>query len=239
MKACNSVYRFTFPVPARRRLAAEHQCVARRAQPSQDADQGRHPVRGVRGRGRGQGARRAHDLQVRHRRRAVRRREGRRAGGSEEVPARGARAHHATLHARAREEEFHRARHRRAGAGLRQRRTRDGVDRRHLHGAQPRAARRTRVRHGQAGHAGRRARPQGSHGPRPVLRDSRGLQHRRRHEGARPRPGTRRQTPDHPGPRQRRAITRPSSATKAARSSSRSPNTRARSPIRTASIPRP
>ena len=40
------------------------------AQPSQASGQGRHPLRGRGQRGRGQGAGRAHDLQVRHRRRA-------------------------------------------------------------------------------------------------------------------------------------------------------------------------
>ena len=80
------------------------------------------------------------------------------------------------------EEELHRPRHRRAGARLRHRRARDGVDRRHLRGAQSRAARRARLRHRQAGDAGRRPRPARSHRPRPVLRAARGLRRRRRHE---------------------------------------------------------
>ncbi len=50
-----------------------------------------------------------------------------------------ARAHHAALHARAGEEELHRPGHRRAGARLRHRRARDGVDRRHVPGAPSRA----------------------------------------------------------------------------------------------------
>ena len=51
---------------------------------------------------------------------------------------RAAGAHHPALHRRAGEEELHRPGHRRAGARLRHRRARDGVDRRHLPGAQSR-----------------------------------------------------------------------------------------------------
>ena len=64
-----------------------HPRLARRAQPSQDAGQGRHPLRAGGLRGRGDGARRAHDLQVRDRRRAVRRRQGRHPHRPEELLA--------------------------------------------------------------------------------------------------------------------------------------------------------
>ena len=55
-----------------------------------------------------------------------------------------ARADHAPLHPRARQEELHRPGHRRARARLRHRRARDGVDCRHLRRAQPGTARRAR-----------------------------------------------------------------------------------------------
>ena len=164
------------PAAPRRRRDRSDPCMARRAQPPQDAGQGRHPLqpRGLR-RG-GHGAGRADDLQVRDRRRAVWRREGRHQDRAEGLFARRARAHHAPLRARAHEEGLPRPRHRRAGARLRHRRARDGVDGRHLCRAQSRAARCARLRHRQAGHPGRRARTQGSHRPRPVLRASRSLQ---------------------------------------------------------------
>ncbi len=61
-----------------------------------------------------EGARGADDLQVRACRRAVRRRERRRANRSVALYGRAARAHHAPLHARARSQAVHRSRHRRA-----------------------------------------------------------------------------------------------------------------------------
>ena len=73
--------------------------------------------------------------------------------------ARRARADHAPVHARADEEELHRPGHRRPRAGLRHRRAGNGVDRRHVSRAQPRHARWPRVRHRQTGVRGRGARP--------------------------------------------------------------------------------
>ena len=87
-----------------------HPRLARRTQPSQDAGQGRHPLRARSLRRGGDGARRAHDLQVRHRRRAVRRRQGRHPHRSEELLHRRARAHYAPLHARAGQERSSSAR---------------------------------------------------------------------------------------------------------------------------------
>ena len=94
----------------------------------------------------------------------------------ERILARRTRTRHAALYARTGQEGLHRPGHRRARARLRHRRARDVVDCRYLRGAEPRSARRARLRHRQAGHAGRRARTQGSHGPRTVLRAARGLQ---------------------------------------------------------------
>ncbi len=77
--------------------------------------------------------------------------------------------------------ELHRPRHRRAGARLRHRPARDGVDRRHLHGASTRArSTRLGLRHRQAGDPGRHPRPRRSHRARRLLRAARGVQRRPR-----------------------------------------------------------
>ena len=178
--------------------------LAGRTQPPQAADQGRHPLRPGRPRRGSDGAGRPHDLQVRHRRRALRRRQGRHQDRAQELHRRGTRADHAALHPRAGQEGLHRPRHRRAGAGLRHRRTRDGVDRRHLRGDASRAARRHRLRDRQAAHARRRQRPPRGHRARPVLRHPRGLLARRRHAGARPHDRPRGQARGRAGTRQRR-----------------------------------
>ena len=79
---CNRVYAFAFPVRHADGIDRSRARLARRAQPSQAADQGRHPLQPRGRRGGGEGARGADDLQVRDRRRAVRRRQGRRARSS-------------------------------------------------------------------------------------------------------------------------------------------------------------
>ena len=90
------------PGPTGRRRLRGHRGLARRAQPPQAARQGRHPLLARRERGRGDRARGPHDLQVRDRRRAVRRRQGRHQDRPAEDVRRAARAHHAPLHRRAR-----------------------------------------------------------------------------------------------------------------------------------------
>ena len=96
----------------------------------------------------------------------------------QKLHARPARTRHAALHARADQEELHRTRRRRAGAGLRHGRARDGVDRRHLPGDDAATdARRAGVRHRQARQPGRHPRPPGSHRTRAVLRAARGCAH--------------------------------------------------------------
>ena len=77
IKACKNLFYTSFPIKRDDGTHRGDARVAGRAQPPQAADQGRHPLRARRGRGRGAGAGRAHDLQVRDRRRAVRRRQGR------------------------------------------------------------------------------------------------------------------------------------------------------------------
>ena len=159
IKTCNSIYRISFPfrrpdgslesINAWRVEHSHHKLPTKggiRYAPFVDEEEVK-------------GARRADDLQVRDRGSPVRRRQGRGAGRSEEIHARGARAHHAPLHVRADQEEFHRTGRRRAGSGLRYRRTRDGVDRGHLSGAQSRIARCAGVCHRQADRRRRRARP--------------------------------------------------------------------------------
>ena len=85
IRVCNSVYRFDFPLRRRRRQDRGHSRLAGPAQPSQDAGQGRHSLQPRRLRRRGDGARRADDLQVRHRRRPVWRRQGRHQDRAQEL----------------------------------------------------------------------------------------------------------------------------------------------------------
>ena len=73
------------PAAAQHRRHRSDSRLAGRAQPSQDAGQGRHPLQPRRLRRRGDGARRADDLQVRDRRRALRRRQGRHQDRAEEL----------------------------------------------------------------------------------------------------------------------------------------------------------
>ena len=159
-----------FPGPKGRGRLRGHRGLARRAQPPQAARQGRNPVLARRQRGRGPRARRPHDLQMRDRRRAVRRSEGRHQDRPAESVPRAARAHHAPLHGRAHEEELHRARDRRAGSRLRDGPAGDVLDRRHVRPVPSRRDRRDRLRHGQADQPGRHPRAQGGHGPRRLLR---------------------------------------------------------------------
>ena len=166
IRCCNSIYRFDFPLRTGRRGHRGDPRLARRAQPSQAADQGRHPLRPRRARRGGHGAGRPHDLQVRHRRRALRRRQGRHQDRAEGLHRRGAGTHHPALHPRARQEGLHRPRHRRAGARLRHRRARDGVDRRHLRRDASGTTRRARLRDRQAADPGRRERTTRGHRPR-------------------------------------------------------------------------
>ena len=78
---------------------------------------------------------------------------------------RAARAHHASLYARARSQAVHRSWHRRARARLRHGRARDVVDRRHLRPASHRRARGARMRHRQAGDRRRHSRTPRGHRP--------------------------------------------------------------------------
>ena len=185
MKACNSVYRFTFPFRRADGQLRERQRLARRAQPSQAADQGRHPLRAVCRRRRGQGARRADDLQVRDRRRAVRRREGRRADRSEAVHAwrsssasRGAtRTSWSRRTSSAPASTCPRPTTARASARWRGSST---PIRRSIPGQLDALGCVT----GKPVDAGRRARPARGDRPRPLLRAPRSVFDRRRHEGA-------------------------------------------------------
>ena len=134
IKVCNSVYAFQFPVRTAGRLRS-HRRLARPAQPPPLPVKGgiRYARRGRRGRGQGAGG--AHDLQVRHRRRAVRRRQGRRPDRHQAVhgPRRWSsitRRYTAELI----KKNFIGAGPRRAGARLRHRLPRDGVDLRYLLG---------------------------------------------------------------------------------------------------------
>ena len=141
IKVCNSVYHMAFPVELDDgSIEVVHAWRAEHSHHKLPTKGGiRYALHGERGRG--DGARRADDLQVRDRRRAVRRRQGRRADRprastrSRELE-RITRRYTAELVA----QELHRTRHRRAGARLRHRRARDGVDRRHLHGAHARTS---------------------------------------------------------------------------------------------------
>ncbi len=144
--------------------------LARGAQPAQAPDQGGHPLRARRQRGRGDGTGRAHDLQVRDRRRAFRRRQGRHQDRPPELLAERARADHAALYLRAHAEELHRPRHRRACARLRHRPARDVVDRRYLLEPRRRQARRDGLRDRQTDPAGRRPRAHRGDRPRRLLR---------------------------------------------------------------------
>ena len=76
IKVCNSVYHMAFPVE-KDDGSIEVIHAGAPSTPPPAADQGRHPLRRTGERGRGHGALGAHDVQVRHRRRAVRRRQGR------------------------------------------------------------------------------------------------------------------------------------------------------------------
>ena len=204
IRACNHVYRMAFPIKRDDGSVAGDQRVARRAQPPQAADQGRHPLQPDGQRGRGHGPGRAHDLQVRGRRRPVRRGQGRRPDRGPRVLDGRARAHHPALHLRAGPQEVHRTRGRRAGARLRHRPARDGVDRRHLPGPDRGRARLAGLRHRQAGRPGRHPRPQRGDRARRLLRHPRGRRRRRGHEAARPDRRARRQAGRGPGPGQRR-----------------------------------
>ena len=178
--------------------------MADRAQPPPGAGEGRRPLRADRGRGRGHRAGRAHDVQVRDRRRAVRRRQGRREDRHQAVLGRGPREDHPPLHGGADQEELHGPRRRRAGARLRDRATRDGVDGRHLRRLLSGGRRPARVRDREARHAGRHPRPRGGHRAWRVLRLARSVRRRRRHEAARPRARARGQARGRAGPWQRR-----------------------------------
>ena len=151
IKTCNSVYAFAFPV--RHGDGTIEVVHAWRAEHSHHKlpTKGRHPLQPAGRRVGSEGACGADDLQVRARRRAVRRRERRGADRSVTLFRRAARAHHAPLHARARSQAVHRPRHRRARARLRNGRARDVVDCRHVRAAAHRRARGARVRHRQAG----------------------------------------------------------------------------------------
>ena len=81
--------------------------------------------------------------------------------------------------------------------------------------------------------AGRRPRPQGGDRPRAVLRAARGVRPRRRHEAARPDARGSKASAWSSRGSATSAITRRNSAAKAAPSSSRSPNGKARLPTRT------
>ena len=77
IKALQEPLLHQLPHQARRRHHRGDSRLAGRAQPPQAPQQGRHPLRARGRRRRGEGARRAHDLQVRPGGRAVRRRQGR------------------------------------------------------------------------------------------------------------------------------------------------------------------
>ena len=237
IRSCNSIYRFDFPLRQADGTIEVDPRLAGRAQPPQAADQGRHPLRARRQRRRGDGAGGADDLQVRHRRRARSAaprapcRSTRRSTPSEQLERITRRYTHELV-----KKNFIGPGHRRAGARLRHRRARDGVDCRHLYGAAPRTARRAGLRHRQAGQPGRHPRPARGDRPRTVLRPARSLLACRRHEGAGPHARPRRQARGRAGPRQRRLPRREVLPRGRRASSSPSPSTRAPSSTRTASI---
>ena len=160
IKICNSVYRFHFPIRKEGGRLRGHRGVARRAQPPQAPDQGRHPLRARCGRGRGSGARGADDLQVRGRRRAVRRRQGRHPDRSRKRPVEQLERITRRYAARADQEELHRPRR-----STCLRRTTAPAEREMAwivdtySAFNPGEIDALGVRHGQAGHPGRHSRP--------------------------------------------------------------------------------
>ncbi|MHC4817231.1 MAG: hypothetical protein ACYTF8_04100 [Planctomycetota bacterium] len=72
IRTCNNIYEFHFPVRVGRRLQMFTGWRAEHSHHPQAAE-GRHPLQRRRRRGRGQGARGPHDVQVRTRQRAIRR----------------------------------------------------------------------------------------------------------------------------------------------------------------------
>ena len=151
IKACKNLFYTSFPI--KRDDGSIEVMHAWRAEHSHHKlpTKGGHPLRGDRGRRRGAGPGRAHDLQVRAGGRAVRRRQGRDPAQPQEVFAGRAGAHHPALRLRADPQELHRPRPRRPRARRGHGPAGDGVDRRHLHPAPLGRARRARLRDRQAG----------------------------------------------------------------------------------------
>ena len=165
----------SLPGAARRRRVPHLPRLARHAQLAPAAGQGRHPLRHLRRPGRGGGAGRAHDLQVRPGGRPVRRLEGRRAARTGSVLRARAGGDHAPLRPRADLTRLPEPRRQRAGARHGHQRARDGLDRRRLPHPAPGGDQRAGLRHRQAGHLRRHSRPDRGDRTRCAVRGARAV----------------------------------------------------------------